>query len=79
MRYFCYNELVEPGEGTSCVESIISSVVTVSEDDIRKEYYPWWYEKMCKKYGKEEVDKNWSFEECLENWVTLHYAWEVEK
>ena len=28
--------------------------------------------KMCKKYGKEEVDKNWSFEECLEVWVTIH-------
>ena len=34
---------------------------------------------MCKKYSKEEVDKNWSFEECLEDWVTIHYAWEVEK
>ena len=30
MRYFSYDELVEPGEGTS--------IVTVSEDDIRKEY-----------------------------------------
>ena len=74
MRYFCYDELVDPGflrEGTR--------VVTVSEQEIREEYYSWWYEKMCKKYGKEEVDKNWSFEECLEDWVTLHYGWEVEK
>ena len=73
MRYFCYDELVDPGflrEGTR--------VVTVSEQEIREEYYPWWYEKMCKKYGKEEVHKNWSFEECLEDWVTLHYAWEVD-
>jgi len=71
MRYFSYDELVEPGEGTS--------VVTVSEDDIRKEYYPRWYEKMCKKYGKEEVDKNWSFEDCLEDWVTINYAWTVDE
>ena len=71
MRYFSYDELVEPGEGTS--------VVTVSEDDIRKEYYPWWYEKVCKKYGKEEVDKNWSFEDCLEDWITTNYAWVVDE
>ncbi len=69
MRYFCYDELVDPSEG--------SCVVTVSEQEIREEYYPWWYEKMCKKYGKEEVDENWSFEECLEDWVTVHYAWRV--
>ena len=67
MRYFSYDELVEPGEGTC--------VVTVSEDDIRKEFYPSWYERMCQKYGKEEVDKNWSFEECLEDWVTTYCAW----
>ena len=71
MRYFSYDELVEPGEGTS--------IVTVSEDDIRKEYYPWWYEKMCKKYGKEEVDKNWSFEDCLEDWIIIYWAWVVDE
>jgi len=70
MRYFCYNELVEPDEGTD--------VITVSEEDIRKEYYPWWYKKMCEKYSKEEVDKNWSFEDCLEDWKIVNYAWEVE-
>lgn len=70
MRYFCYNELVEPDEGTN--------VITVSEEDIRKEYYPWWYKKMCEKYSKEEVDKNWSFEDCLEDWKIVNYAWEVE-
>ena len=64
MRYFSYRT---------------SFVVTVSEDDIRKEYYPWWYEKMCKKYGKEEVDKNWSFEDCLEDWITTNYAWVVDE
>jgi hypothetical protein len=79
MRYFSYDDLpprlkralVEPGEGTS--------IVTVSEDDIRKEYYPWWYEKMCEKYGKEKVDKNWSFEDCLWDWITTHDAWIVDE
>ena len=78
MRYFCYNELVEPGDGTR-FSAKGTSIVTLSEDDIRKEYYPWWYEKMCKKYGKEEVDKNWSFEDCLEDWSTTNYAWVVDE
>jgi len=34
---------------------------------------------MCKKYGKEEVDKNWSFEDCLEDWITTNYAWVVDE
>lgn len=70
MRYFTYAEFVESTEKPS--------FVTISEDDIRKEYYPFWYEKMCKKYGKEEVDKTWSFEECLEDWIIVHWAWEVD-
>ena len=70
MRYFCYNELVEPDSGTS--------VVTVSEEDIRKEYYPWWRERMIKKYGEEEFEKIWSFEECLEDWIVSNRAWEAD-
>jgi hypothetical protein len=70
MRYFCYDELVEPDSGTS--------VVTVSEEDIRKEYYPWWRERMIKKYGEQEFEKCWSFEDCLEDWMVTNWAWEVK-
>ena len=70
MRYFCYNELVEPDSGTS--------VVTVSEEDIRKEYYPWWRERMIKKYGEQEFEKIWSFEECLEDLIVSNRAWEAD-
>lgn len=70
MRYFSYNTFkTDP--------SIDSYVETVSEEEIRKDYYPWWYEKMCKKYGKEHVDETCSFEECLEDWCTVHWAWIV--
>lgn len=70
MRYFSYNTFkTDP--------SIDSYVETVSEEEIRKDYYPWWYEKMCKKYGKEHVDETYSFEECLEDWCTVHWAWLV--
>ena len=70
MRYFSYNTFkTDP--------SIDSYVETVSEEEIRKDYYPWWYEKMCKKYGKEHVDETYSFEECLDDWCTVHWAWLV--
>jgi len=65
MRYFSFNEFDHKSE----------SVTTVSEDDVRREYYPYWYEKMCAKYGKEHVDENYCFEDCLCDWVTVHWAW----
>lgn len=68
MRYYTFvqpiNELGDP------------EYITMSEDEIRKEYYPWWYRKMCEKFGKEHVDSTYSFEDCLEDWITVHWAWE---
>ena len=65
MRYWsiCY-----PGDNGEDV------VETLSADDIRKQYYPYWYEKMCKKFGKDHVDANYCFEDCLEDWVIVHWA-----
>jgi hypothetical protein len=68
MRYFCYNEYTEDPNA--------NSVVTVSEEDVRRDYYPFWYDKMCKKYGKEHVDKTYSFEDCLDDWIVVNWAWE---
>lgn len=67
MRYYTFvqpiNEVGDP------------EYITMSEDEIRKEYYPWWYRKMCEKFGKEHVDSTYSFEDCLEDWITVHWAW----
>jgi len=71
MRYYSYNEYVEDPD--------INSVVTVSEEDVRRDYWPFWYGKMCEKYGKEHVDANYSFEECLEDWIVVNWAWEVNE
>ena len=71
MRYYSYNEYVEDPD--------INSVVTVSEEDIRRDYYPWWYDKMCKKYGKNHVDATYSFEDCLEDWIVVNWAWKVNE
>jgi len=68
MRYFCYNEYVD--------DPNINSVVTVSEEDVRRDYYPYWYDKMCKKFGKEVVDRDYSFEDCLDDWIVVNWAWE---
>jgi hypothetical protein len=68
MRYYCYNELADDGSS--------NLVITMSEDDIRRDYYPYWYDRMCKKFGKEEVDTKYSFEDCLTDWLVVNWAWE---
>jgi len=69
MRYFCYNTY----KTNPAVDSYIE---VLSENDIRKEYYPHWYEQMCKKFGKEHVDEYYCFEACLEDWMIINYGWE---
>ena len=69
MRYYSFNEYDESG----------GSVVTMSEEDVRNEYYPYWYKKMCEKYEQSYVDEHYCFEDCLEDWVIVHWAWEVKK
>lgn len=69
MRYYSFNEYDESG----------GSVVTMSEEDVRNEYYPYWYKKMCQKYEQSYVDEHYSFEDCLEDWITVHWAWEVKE
>jgi hypothetical protein len=72
MRYYSYNVYSDD-------EDLEDTVVTVSEDDIRKDYYPFWHSKMSAKFGKEHVDANYSFEDALEDWIVINWAWEVEK
>ena len=67
MRYYSF---AYPIDGDDVVE-------TMSEEDIRKEYYPWWYGKMCEKYGKQHVDEKYMFEVCLNDWKVVHWAWEI--
>ena len=69
MRYFCYNE--PSGENYET-----NIVVTMSEDEIREDYWDHWYFLMCKKYGKDHVDKNYSFADCLDDWIAVNWAWE---
>ena len=68
MRYFQHMEPNEDGEDIT---------VITTDEDIRRAYYPYWYDKMCKKYGKEHVDETYSLEECIEDWMIIHYAEEI--
>ena len=74
MRYFSYDNPAMDMNG----DILNNVVVTLSEEDIRRDYYPWWYDKMCQKFGKEEVDKNYCFEDCLDDWIIVNWAWESD-
>ena len=74
MRYFSYNEY-DPD--SPMADDSGGYVETITDDEIRREYYPFWYEKMCKKFGKEHVDANYNFDDCLDDWMVVHWAWEV--
>lgn len=67
MRYYSYNEYDENG----------GHVVTKSEDEIRAEYYPYWRTKMIEKFGKAHFDITYCFEDCLDDWKIINWAWEV--
>ena len=48
MRYFQYDAYDDYG----------GNIVTVSEEDIRRDYFPIWHKEMCRKYGEGEY-KTW--------------------
>jgi hypothetical protein len=52
---------------------------TLSELEILDEYWDYWYGKMCNKYGYQHVDENYTTKHCIEDWVTIHWAQEVQK
>ena len=72
MRYFSYNDYkTDP--------SVDPYVATKSEDDIRKEYFPYWEKKMIEKFGEEYYRDNYCFLDCLDDWIVVNLAWEVDK
>lgn len=51
-------------------------LVRLSELEILQDYQAYWEDKMIQKYGK---DSNLISEEnCIEDWVVVNWAWEVE-
>lgn len=72
MRKFAYNEpLFEDGA------LVDNEVVILTEKEILERYWSFWEKKMVEKYGTghELITK----ENCLDDWVTVNWAWEVER
>lgn len=57
-----------PDENGENVDEILSEL------DIKEQYWPHWYGKMCEKFGKDHVDANYTFEDCLYDWQVVHWA-----
>ena len=67
MRYYTYVQPAESGD---------PEYITLSEDDIRRDWYPYWYKRMCDKYEQSYVDENYTFEDCLEDFRIVYWAME---
>lgn len=69
-RYFSY---VEPNEDD------VPVTVTLSEEDLKETYYKYWYERMCTKYGRIVVERDYNFEDCVEDFKVTNWAWESDE
>lgn len=65
MRYFTYVDF-EMGP------------VTVSEEEIKKDYWDYWYYTMCQRYDRALVDEEYTFENCIDDWKSIHFAQELK-
>lgn len=63
MRYY---SIAYPTDGGDVVE-------TLSEEDIRAQYYTYWVGKMIQNVPNADL----SWEHCLEDWITVHWAQEA--
>ena len=74
MRYFSFYNCPDPEPD--------NETSTFSEKEIFDHYYPYWCFEMKKKYlteGKNPpTEEALSFEECLEDWIVINWAWEVK-
>lgn len=67
MRKF---EICEP----TSLEDITPMIITVTEDEIREKYFPYWTQRM-KDAGKEQYI---CFENCLDDWIVTNWAVELK-
>lgn len=66
MNYWNYAEYDEHGS---------TKVARISEQEILKRYWKYWYTMMCKKFGKEVVDADFDKSDCIDDWVVVNWAW----
>jgi len=73
VRYYRYIEPKDPKNKDWSAE-----IVTLSEQEILDYYWDSWYTNMCKKFGKNAVDREYTKNHCLKDWCVIHWAWQVE-
>lgn len=69
MKYYCYNEMNDNGE----------LVKVFSEEEILRTFWPYWKERMIEKYGEEDFNNNWGPDDCIDDWIVIHWAWEASE
>lgn len=74
MRVFCYSEY-DPEDPRA--DEYGGYDVVVTEEDIRRDYWPYWYKRMCEKFEQAYVDEHYTFADCLDDWIVVNWAVEV--
>ena len=74
MRYWTIAEPKDPEK-----DDFSPEYFTYSDEEILKEYWDYWYGRMCDKFGKEHVDANYSPQDCIDDWVIVHWAIESKE
>lgn len=76
MKYYSY-AVYDPDNPKSDPETK-GYIVTLSEKEIIDQYWDYWYGRMCKKFGKEHVDANYTQQDCIYDFCVIHWCWESE-
>ena len=71
MKHYAYIEPRAPGEN-----DWTPVLVTVSEDDIIREYWPYWSGEMRRNNAPSTVI---TAQNCIRDWIVVNYAIEVDK
>jgi hypothetical protein len=74
VKYYSYNTYNFNEDG-----SLNDIVVTLSEAQILEVYKDYWQERMIAKFGKEHFEANYTDKDCIEDWVVVNWAWEVNE
>lgn len=61
-------KIVYPDENDNTVTEILT------EEEILNEYWDYWYYRMCQKFGEEHVKKNYTKQDCIDDWMVVHWA-----
>jgi hypothetical protein len=70
MKIFLYNEPIFNEKGYL----VDSKVIEITEKEILDQYWDSWKSRMIQKFGL--CHKDITQENCIDEWVVVHWAWE---